>query len=248
MGWWWEWWTKPTERRSTWFSCGFQDTPGSREMKKAALQELQNRCRRLEKLDKGETRRNKTSRMDIIWQPDGNSEMNIKKNNGAQALTRKDQVIISRLRMGYTRLTHGYREYLNPSPECGDCGARLTVDHLPWDCSTFRRQRIECNISKETLSGDEDEIRRLIRYVHRIGVHHDIWDEFKKDPEHQKTIMANGKTDRMGTRKILENTQSMKRKTKMDTREIIGRIYRNKWNVNDIKKYADIKLTTLGIL
>jgi hypothetical protein len=26
----------------------------------------------------------------------------IKKNNGAQALTRKDQVIISRLRMGYT--------------------------------------------------------------------------------------------------------------------------------------------------
>jgi hypothetical protein len=87
----------------------------------------------------------------------------IKKKNGAQPLTRRDQAIISRLRMGYTRLTHGYRVDLNLWPECGDCGARQTVDHLLWDCPTFRRQRIECNISKETLSGDEDEIRRLIR-------------------------------------------------------------------------------------
>jgi hypothetical protein len=58
----------------------------------------------------------------------------IKKNNGAQELKRIDQVIISRLRMGYTRLTHGYRVDLNPSPECEDSGARLTVDHLLWDC------------------------------------------------------------------------------------------------------------------
>jgi hypothetical protein len=98
----------------------------------------------------------------------------VKKNNGAQALTRRDQVLISRLRMGYTRLTDGYRVDLNLPPEYGDCGARLTVDHLQWDCPTFRRQRIECNIPKKTLSGDEDEIRRLIRYVQKIGVYHDI--------------------------------------------------------------------------
>jgi hypothetical protein len=58
----------------------------------------------------------------------------IKKNNGAPTLTRRDQVIISRLRMGYIRLNHCYRVDLNPSPECGDCGARLTVDHLLWNC------------------------------------------------------------------------------------------------------------------
>jgi hypothetical protein len=46
-------------------------------------------------------------------------------------------------------------------------------------------------MSKETLSRDEDEIRRLIRYVQRIGVYHDISDEFKRDHEHQKTKMAN---------------------------------------------------------
>jgi hypothetical protein len=32
----------------------------------------------------------------------------------------------------------------------------------------------ECNTSRETLSGDEDEIRRQIRYVQEIGVYHEI--------------------------------------------------------------------------
>jgi hypothetical protein len=88
----------------------------------------------------------------------------IKKNNDAKALMR------------HTQLTYGYRVDLNSSPECGDCGARLTVDHLLRDCPTFRRQRIECNsnISRETLSGDQDEIRRLIRYVQKIEVYHEI--------------------------------------------------------------------------
>jgi hypothetical protein len=96
----------------------------------------------------------------------------IKINNGAQALTRRDQVIISRLRMGYTRLTLEYQVVI---PDCGNCGTRLTVDHLLWDSLTFQRQRIECNISKETLCGDEDEIRRLIiRYVQKIGLYHEV--------------------------------------------------------------------------
>jgi hypothetical protein len=61
---------------------------------------------------------------------------------------------------------------LNSPPDCGDCGAGLTVDHLLWECPTLQRQRIECNIYREKLSGDEDEIRRLIRYVQKIGVYH----------------------------------------------------------------------------
>jgi hypothetical protein len=89
-------------------------------------------------------------------------KLRIKKNNGAEALSRRDKVLISKLWMG------------NTSPECGDCGDRLTFDHLQWDCPTFRRQRIECNISREILSRDEDEIRRLIKYVQKIGVHHEI--------------------------------------------------------------------------
>jgi hypothetical protein len=56
-------------------------------------------------------------------------KLRIKKNNGAEALSRRDKVLISKLWMGNTRLTHEYRVELDPSPECGDCGARLTFDH-----------------------------------------------------------------------------------------------------------------------
>jgi hypothetical protein len=97
--------------------------------------------------------------------------------------------------MGYTQLTHGYRLDLNPSPECGDCGARLTVDHLLWDCLTSRRQRMKCNITKETLSGDEDEIRRLIR------------DEMNSK-EITNIRKRKWQTNGMGTRKILDDTMT----------------------------------------
>jgi hypothetical protein len=84
----------------------------------------------------------------------------VKKNNGAQALTRRGQVIISRLRMCYTRLTHGYRMDLNPAPECGDCSARLIVYHLLWRLPDLpnRMQHIQRNTFR-----DENGIRRLIR-------------------------------------------------------------------------------------
>jgi hypothetical protein len=155
--------------------------------------------------------------------------------NPMVTVMRGDQGLISWLRMDHTRLTQGYRVDLYPSPECGDYGVRLTVDHLLLDCTTFRRQRIEYNISRETLSGDDDENRRQIRYVQKIGVYHEIWDEFKRDHEHQKTKMANewksgwnGNKENTGwydderTRQM--DTQSMKRKTK--------------WNVNDRKCMA----------
>jgi hypothetical protein len=51
----------------------------------------------------------------------------IKRNNNTQTLTRRAQVIVSRLRMGYTRLTHGHRVDVEPPP---DCGCRLIVNHI----------------------------------------------------------------------------------------------------------------------
>jgi ribonuclease HI len=98
----------------------------------------------------------------------------IKRNNNTQTLTRREQVIVSRLRMGYTRLTHGHRVDLEPPPECGDCGCRLTVNHILWECQTFQRKRTECNLSIETFSGGVDEIHKLIEYTRKIGVYHDI--------------------------------------------------------------------------
>jgi hypothetical protein len=87
---------------------------------------------------------------------------------------RRKQVIVPRLRMGYTHLTHRLPVDLEPLPECGDCGCRLTVNHILWKCQTFQRKIYEYNLSIETFSGDIDEIHKLIEYTRKIGVYHDI--------------------------------------------------------------------------
>jgi hypothetical protein len=120
---------------------------------KGNQQELQNRCRRLQKLDKGETGRNKTSISSD--NPMVTVKPRIKKNNGAQALTRRDQFIISRLRTGHD----------SPTGTGWTLIHRLNGEIVALDCPTFRRKKIECNISKETLSGDKDE---------KIELYHEI--------------------------------------------------------------------------
>jgi hypothetical protein len=51
----------------------------------------------------------------------------IKRNNNTQTLTKREQMIISKVKMGYTRFTHGHRVDLESPPECGDCGCRLSA-------------------------------------------------------------------------------------------------------------------------
>jgi hypothetical protein len=43
-------------------------------------------------------------------------------------LSRKEQVVVSRLRTVYTRATHRHVVEKTPSPECPFCGVSLTTD------------------------------------------------------------------------------------------------------------------------
>jgi hypothetical protein len=45
-------------------------------------------------------------------------------------MPRRHQVIISRLRMGYTNLTHGYRINDDIRPLCTDSNQEITVKHI----------------------------------------------------------------------------------------------------------------------
>jgi len=51
---------------------------------------------------------------------------------------RRDVVIINRLRIGHTRLTHSYLLAGGDQPECVTCQCPLTVKHILIDCSDFR--------------------------------------------------------------------------------------------------------------
>jgi len=51
---------------------------------------------------------------------------------------RRDVVIINRLRIGHTRLTHSYLLAGGDQPECVTCQCPLTVKHILIECTDFR--------------------------------------------------------------------------------------------------------------
>jgi hypothetical protein len=69
-----------------------------------------------------------------------------------QNLPRHDQVVVSRLRMGYTRITQAYRLDNRPQPECQTCQRTLSVPHILWECRSFESQRVRYGIDQQILA------------------------------------------------------------------------------------------------
>jgi hypothetical protein len=61
----------------------------------------------------------------------------------------RDQVAITRLRTGYSRAIHGYIINRLENMGCLFCNAKLTVDHILWDCKETKRDRQRMEIQKE---------------------------------------------------------------------------------------------------
>nr|XP_053627800.1 uncharacterized protein LOC128685341 [Cherax quadricarinatus] len=51
------------------------------------------------------------------------------------------ETTLSRLRIGHTRLTHGYLMERRPAPLCENCQAPLSVSHILLDCPLYQRAR-----------------------------------------------------------------------------------------------------------
>ena len=87
-----------------------------------------------------------------------------------RGLSRREQTIITRLRIGHTRLTHSYLMSRDNQPECAACKCQLTVKHLLLECSDFSGARLKhftCSSMKE-LFEDVDPlcIIDFIREIH----------------------------------------------------------------------------------
>jgi len=55
-----------------------------------------------------------------------------------RSLSHHEAVIINRLRIGHTRLTHSYLLSSDDQPTCSTCGHPLTVRHILLDCIDLR--------------------------------------------------------------------------------------------------------------
>ncbi|KAJ4447441.1 hypothetical protein ANN_09448 [Periplaneta americana] len=71
--------------------------------------------------------------------------------------SRRDEVILTRLRIGHCRLTHGHLLSGEPPPECDTCHALLTVEHFLLHCRKYdlpRRQYAIRPTLRDALGND----------------------------------------------------------------------------------------------
>jgi len=53
-------------------------------------------------------------------------------------MSRYDSLLLNRLRIGHSRLTHSHFLYGDDPPTCKSCGIPLTVKHILVECTNLR--------------------------------------------------------------------------------------------------------------
>ena len=98
----------------------------------------------------------------------------IKPTIGGQSATyrsRKEQVILDRLRIGHTRLTHSFLLKGEPPPECTTCECQLTIQHILVDCIEYdfiRPELFDVNTTLKEIFDNvsSDDIITFIKRAH----------------------------------------------------------------------------------
>ena len=90
---------------------------------------------------------------------------------------RRLEIILSRLRIGHTFLTHKFLLESGSPPVCGECNSTLSVEHILVQCTKYRNMRIKYGLHRKELPeilNDEADIDSLIKFVKDIGIFNDI--------------------------------------------------------------------------
>ncbi|GBN81983.1 hypothetical protein AVEN_40943-1 [Araneus ventricosus] len=114
------------------------------------------------------------------WNMETNNKLHVIKpvlSHWVTKLNRCCDVVLTRLRIGHTRLTHKYLLFAESPPTCSHCGDILTVKHILTDCVAVNRRRLRyfCSSSFDLsfLLGQIPHFN-LFMYLKDIGVFHDI--------------------------------------------------------------------------
>jgi len=94
-----------------------------------------------------------------------------------QSFNRKDEVIINRLRIGHSRMSHGHLMCKEETPLCPTCGETLTIKHLLIHCRKHAESRSSLEIPDslhEALGLNDENSKQIILYLKRINMYNSI--------------------------------------------------------------------------
>ena len=95
-------------------------------------------------------------------------------------LERRDSIVLTRMRIGHTHLTHSYLLKSGDErqvPYCNACRTSITVRHLLMDCHRFNVKRRSNNLhgrSMEELLGEEGHLDGVLNFLKQIELFYDI--------------------------------------------------------------------------
>ncbi|XP_067138961.1 uncharacterized protein [Centruroides vittatus] len=89
---------------------------------------------------------------------------------------RRSEVILTRLRIGHTRLTHQYLLKGDDQPVCRYCKHPLSVKHILCNCSVFERLRKQYfrNTSLSEILGQRSSLDNLLDFLKVINMYKEI--------------------------------------------------------------------------
>ena len=101
----------------------------------------------------------------------------IKKWDSSNCPNRRDGVILTRLRIGHTRVTHGFLMTSGDErqvPFCHSCQTAITVQHILTDCANFTQERRHCGLTGKSMSdllGESCTVSNLMRFLKLLNLY-----------------------------------------------------------------------------
>lgn len=95
---------------------------------------------------------------------------------GIDQMEQADQMVLTRLRIGHTRITH-QGIFSNTKLQCDVCNKQLTVEHIIIDCPKYNRERLDAEIIGPidyALQNDKHLEKKIIRFLKTIHLYHEI--------------------------------------------------------------------------
>jgi len=86
-----------------------------------------------------------------------------------------DSVLLNRLRIGHSRLTHSYLLYCDGPPTCQSCGIPLTVKHILVECTNLRDIREKYfTVSSVTDLSKSAKNHTIINFIKEAHFYHQL--------------------------------------------------------------------------
>lgn len=86
---------------------------------------------------------------------------------------RREDVILTRLRIGHTQLTHSYLLEKTDPPKCDKCNQLLTIKHIIVDCIGYDDAREKVGLTpnmREALADDSTRAKKVLKFFKEIGL------------------------------------------------------------------------------